>query len=809
MFREMSIGKRIGWGFAVVLVLLGAVALWSVFGIGSIVGNASEVIDGNKLRAVMVEREVDHLNWANKVTELLTNDEVTELDVQIDPHKCAFGQWYYGEERKQAEELVPQIASLLKDIEAPHAHLHESAGEIKDVFAQPHPGLALSLMHRLEEHVAWAGQVAQTLGREAGGMMTYRQTVLGAVQAAMSVIENTAQDVTLGDEAARQAAALKAVRAMRFGAGGKDYLFVIDTTPTMVMHPIQPELEGKSLKENRDPNGKALFVDMVRTCEQQGGAGFTMYEWPDPETGEVTPKLSYVALFEDWGWIVGTGVFLDRTNPALMARAREVAEGKPFSLGVQTDPTQCAFGKFLAAPETAQLRESFPELDAALTACEKPHSHLHQYAVDIEKLVTDAHTHDALDLFAQQVEPTLEEIKVHFGEAIAAENQLETGLGKANAIFAEKTAPNLAQVQALLADIRDTTAENIMTDEQMLKAAMTTRMAVVIISIVAGIVGIGLALVIVRAIIKVLRQIIEGLSQGSSQVSSAAEQVSASSQSMAEGASEQASSLEETSASLEEMASMTRQNAENAGRANSMAKEAHTAAVEGRDAMARMAEAIDKIKNSSDETAKIIKTIDEIAFQTNLLALNAAVEAARAGEAGKGFAVVAEEVRNLAQRSAQAARNTSELIAEAQNNAENGVNVTGEVREILMRIADGVEKVTGLIEEVSTASDEQAKGIDQVNTAVSQIDQVTQSNAASSEEAASASEELSAQAAELQEMVNVLVRIAGGRQGNGSANGHGALAAPGGHALPEGGRAGSYREAGRLPAPNADYGDEF
>lgn len=280
---------------------------------------------------------------------------------------------------------------------------------------------------------------------------------------------------------------------------------------------------------------------------------------------------------------------------------------------------------------------------------------------------------------------------------------------------------------------------------------------------VGGIViGILLAIVITRGITKPLQRIIANLTSGAEQVNSASEQVAESSQMMAEGASEQASSLEETSASLEEMSSMTRQNADNANQANTMANDAQGAAQRGREAMARMSSAIAKIKDSSDETAKIIKTIDEIAFQTNLLALNAAVEAARAGDAGKGFAVVAEEVRNLAQRSAEAARSTSALIEESQGNADNGVTVSQEVGGILEQIAESVQKVAQLIGEVSSASNEQAQGIDQINTAVAQMDKVTQSNAASAEESASASEELSAQSREMTEIVHDLVGLVEG-----------------------------------------------
>jgi len=280
--------------------------------------------------------------------------------------------------------------------------------------------------------------------------------------------------------------------------------------------------------------------------------------------------------------------------------------------------------------------------------------------------------------------------------------------------------------------------------------------------IVATLVSVCVALMVTRGITSALNVIIAGLRGSSEQVNSASSQVAESSQQMAAGASQQASSLEETSASLEEMASMTKQNTENAQQANVLAADAKSSAERGRDAMQRMSDAIQQIKVSSDQTAKIVKTIDEIAFQTNLLALNAAVEAARAGDAGKGFAVVAEEVRNLAMRSAEAAKNTASLIEQSQKSSDHGVHVSAEVTEILKKIVDGVQKLAQINGEVSTACEEQSRGIDQVNTAVSEVDKVTQSNAANAEESASAAEELSAQARELSDMVASLVKMVGG-----------------------------------------------
>jgi methyl-accepting chemotaxis protein len=280
--------------------------------------------------------------------------------------------------------------------------------------------------------------------------------------------------------------------------------------------------------------------------------------------------------------------------------------------------------------------------------------------------------------------------------------------------------------------------------------------------IIALIVGVLLAIFITRSIVGPINRVISGLSTGADQVTSASGQVASASQQMAQGASEQASSLEETSSSLEEMSSMTKQNADNANQANVTAQEASRLAETGVESMKKMQEAIDKIKNSAAETAKIIKTIDEIAFQTNLLALNAAVEAARAGEAGKGFAVVAEEVRNLARRSAEAAKNTADLIEGSQKNADAGVQVTTEVAKNLAGIKENAGKVATLIAEIAAASKEQSQGIDQVSTAVTEMDKVVQQNAANAEESASAAEELSSQAEEVNGMVSELNAIVTG-----------------------------------------------
>jgi len=287
------------------------------------------------------------------------------------------------------------------------------------------------------------------------------------------------------------------------------------------------------------------------------------------------------------------------------------------------------------------------------------------------------------------------------------------------------------------------------------------RMVMLVLLGVGLVIGTVVAILLTRSISPPLEAAVRVLQTFVVQTSAAAGQISNASQTLAEGASEQAASLEETGASLEEMSSMTKRNAEAAQNAKKVAGQARGVVENGTTGMQNMTAAMEGIKTSSSEIAKIIKTIDEIAFQTNILALNAAVEAARAGEAGAGFAVVAEEVRSLAQRSAQAAKETAGKIETALVKITEGARASNEVSGMLTEIVGQVRTMDTLVAEIANASSEQSNGIGQVNIAVSQMDKITQGNAASAEESAAAAQELNAQSVELQFLVQNLSVMVG------------------------------------------------
>jgi methyl-accepting chemotaxis protein len=402
------------------------------------------------------------------------------------------------------------------------------------------------------------------------------------------------------------------------------------------------------------------------------------------------------------------------------------------TLGVQTNDHECAFGKWLYGDGRKETERLFPAVAAELTAIEGPHARLHESAKAINNILA-TNSADRFD--------------------------------KANAVFSSQTQSVLLEVRDHLHTIRGKVEEKANeAATSMETVAKSTQRTVIYIGLAALLIGAVLTTIIVRSSNRLLVSIVNSTWEGVEQMSAASGQVSSASQNVAQGSQEQAASIELTGGSLTQLATVTKQNAETSRAAASLMAEAKTSIDKVVKGANDMDAAMKEIRNASDQTSKIIKTIDEISFQTNLLALNAAVEAARAGEAGKGFAVVAEEVRNLAMRAAEAAKNTGSLIEENVARVRGGVRIIEGLKEGLQEVAESSGKVTGLVNAVSDASENQADGIGQISLAVSQMNVIVQQNAASAEESAGASEEMSGQAESLRGTIQELRRIVSGNR---------------------------------------------
>jgi methyl-accepting chemotaxis protein len=726
-WKDMSFGKKIAVGFGVTLILASVIASLSITGIGDIVFNASQVIDGNKLDGNLAQKEVDHLNWANEINALLTDEKVTTLMVETDDHKCGFGLWLYGEGRKEAEAMVPSLAPLLKEIEEPHRKLHESAIDIGKHFKQADVQLPGFLAIKEVEHHLWVGEIDKLFMENLPGLEVETDD------------HKCALGMWLHGEGAKKAVEGKPELARLMDALKE---------PHRKLH--QSAVEIQKVYKQVHPGLRNILKDRLddhRRWAAQVSQG--IIEGKQNLGVETDPAKcafgKFLASEEAVEWMKGFPQLKDALE----------ASKEPHNLlhlsAIEIEKAMVAGNR--SGAEQIFITQTLPTLEAV--------GRYFREAINAETVLNKAQA-DAIAVYESNTRPALAETADALHKLEAEAEHLLEGAAEANRIYAAESMPALHATQKLLNETREEARKHIMTDQVMLDAAQGTKRNVTIVAIAAVVIGIFLAFFIARGIITVLRRISNQMDEGSDQVASASGQVSQASQSLAEGSSEQAASIEETSSSLEEMSSMTKQNAENAHQADTLMKESNQVVGQANGSMENLTTQMEEISKASEETQKIIKTIDEVAFQTNLLALNAAVEAARAGEAGAGFAVVADEVRNLALRAAEAAKNTAELIEGTVKKVADGSDLVSKTSGAFKQVSESSQKVGELVGEIAAASNEQAQGIDQVNTAVADMDKVTQQNAANAEESASAAEEMNAQAQQMKVSVAELMKLVGG-----------------------------------------------
>jgi methyl-accepting chemotaxis protein len=537
--------------------------------------------------------------------------------------------------------------------------------------------------------------------------------------------------------------------------------------------------DGEDVWETKDAEGNYPIQMICQTGAKlkSGEVNFVRYPWKNTNDPKPRWKLVAVTYYQPWDWVIGVGAYEDE-----LIKANQHVTGAMSNLllisivgGLFALIIAVVLGRFIAVGIAKPIKKLAANAD--------------QLALGNINLSIDTGAKDEVGDLSRSMNALLENVKNQaevFSRIAAGDLQVEVQKRSDSDILANSMMMMIATLRALIQEMTGLTKASLegklgtRADINRFKGAYKEIVEGINQTLEAVVGPINEASTVLQGMANrdlsirmkgayhgdmakmkdALNQAAENLddaltqaSLAAEQVASASNQISSGSQSLSQSSSEQAGSLEEVSSSLQEMASMTKQNADNAKQARVLAENARTEVNKGVESMKRLSSAVEKIKKSSDETAKIVKTIDEIAFQTNLLALNAAVEAARAGDAGKGFAVVAEEVRNLAMRSADAAKSTANLIEESVKNADGGVVINEEVLKNLNEIHSEVTKVSEVVVEIAAASEQQSQGVDHINTAIEQMNQVTQQTAANAEESASAAEELSGQANEMNSMI--------------------------------------------------------
>ena len=677
LWRDLKLWKKIFLGVGVVIMLMVVISGWSWLGINGIVKDATEMSTGNKLVGVLLQREIDHLNWAGEVNKLLTDEAVTQLTVQTDHTKCGFGKWYYGKGRLEAEAILPSLKNPMNAIEDPHKRLHQSAIKIGKLFKDADVELPANLANKEVDHLSWSEKVQSAIlgrKRDVGVQLDHTQCAFGKLLYGEI-------GKKLGESDPDLAALLEEIkephhRLHQSGEKINEALKTGDFEKAFQIYNLETSLVLTSTRES-------LHALQVRAVENLEGAKMARAVY----ASETQPNLKQVqGLLKEMSQITRSNVISEdqMLDKAVTTRLAVVLISLlALVLGI-------LLAIFVSRAITNPIKRVITMLIELTNGNFKNRSNIDQK----DEIGMMAKT---MDEFSEQLQHAIDNIS-------HVMNGVKNG------------------------DLSQRVSAECNGEMEILKIAINES-------------------------VELLGETIDHAKNSTLQVNTSSEELSDSAQSLANGATQQAASLEQVSSSMSEIGSQAKASDKNASEAQTISNQAIDTVRTGNTQMESMLESMKAIDENSSNVSKVIKVIDEIAFQTNLLALNAAVEAARAGKYGKGFAVVAEEVRNLAGRSAVAAKETNDLIDKSLSEVSNGVKKADETAAVLESISESVTKVNDLVGEIAVSSQEQTSNIDEINKALAVMNNVVQQNSSISEETAAASEELSGQSTELQSLM--------------------------------------------------------